>query len=150
MTGAQHEARNKNRLLTELRAAWNRGALSGIRGRLGDLGKIDQKYDVAISSACPSLDFLVADTVQDAEQGISFLREKSLGRANFICLEKMVNLEQQRLAPFRAPAGSIRLFEQVTPKDDKYLNAFYFAVRDTLVASDVKAAAEIAFSARTG
>ena len=33
----------------------------GVRGRLGDLGSIDEEYDVAISTACGQLDFIVVD-----------------------------------------------------------------------------------------
>jgi len=44
--------------------------LTGVHGRLGDLGKIDKKYDVAISSSCPQLDYIVVDSVKDAEKGL--------------------------------------------------------------------------------
>jgi structural maintenance of chromosome 4 len=33
--------------------------LKGIIGRLGDLGKIDRIYDVAISTACSLLDHII-------------------------------------------------------------------------------------------
>jgi len=48
--------------------------LSGVHGRLGDLGSINEKYDTAISSACYQLDYIVVDTIKDAENCISFLR----------------------------------------------------------------------------
>ena len=40
------------------------GTISAIAGRLGDLGSIDPKYDVAISTACGGLDNIVVDTTE--------------------------------------------------------------------------------------
>lgn len=39
---------------------------------------------------------------------------------------------------FRAPTGSKRLYDLITPKDEKFLDAFYYALKDTLVTSDIK------------
>ena len=61
-------------MLVELQIAQQRGQLKGIHGRLGDLGKIDRIYDVAISTACSLLDHIIVQTIQDAERCISFLR----------------------------------------------------------------------------
>jgi structural maintenance of chromosome 4 len=58
-------------------------------GRLGDLGTIDDKYDVAISTAAPNLDHLVVDTIEDGEAVIKFLRDGQIGRANLLCLDKI-------------------------------------------------------------
>jgi structural maintenance of chromosome 4 len=49
----------RSALYSRLMEASRSGALKGIRGRLGDLGSIDPKYDVAISTAAPSLDHVV-------------------------------------------------------------------------------------------
>lgn len=38
----------------------------------------------------------------------------------------------------------------VTPKDEKFLDAFYFALRDTLVAADIKIGTHIAFNGVPG
>lgn len=53
------------------------------------MGGIDAKYDVAISTCCGRLENVVVDTVQTAQKCIGFLKEKNLGRATFIALEKM-------------------------------------------------------------
>jgi chromosome segregation ATPase len=44
------------------------------KGRLGDLGTIDSKYDVAISTACKALDYIVVDTTATGEKCIDFLK----------------------------------------------------------------------------
>ncbi|CAG2066742.1 unnamed protein product, partial [Timema podura] len=70
------------------------GRLPGIFGRLGDLGAIDQRYDVAVSTACGALDNIVVDTVTTAEHCIESLRRNDVGRATFIALEKQERWRQ--------------------------------------------------------
>ena len=45
------EERGRGTLLTALLAARKKGTITGLHGRLGDLGAIDAKYDVAVSTA---------------------------------------------------------------------------------------------------
>lgn len=61
----------------------------------GDLGAIDAKYDVAISTACGPLDNIVVDTVNCAEWCIKFLKQHDIGRAVFIALDKQEYLRRQ-------------------------------------------------------
>jgi structural maintenance of chromosome 4 len=65
------------------------GALSGIYGRLGDLGTIDGKYDCAISTSCGVLDHIVVDTINNGERCIQFLRENRIGAGKFICIDRI-------------------------------------------------------------
>ena len=51
--------RGKNQLIEALMSLKRAGKLPGVYGRLGDLGAIDEKYDVAISTACGALDNIV-------------------------------------------------------------------------------------------
>ena len=44
-----------------------KGKIKGVLGRLGDLGAIDKKYDVAVSTACAALDYIVVETTADAQ-----------------------------------------------------------------------------------
>ena len=145
MNKSQGDTRDKGRVLKELKAAQERGLIRGFYGRLGDLGSIQQQYDIAISTACSQLEFMVVETVTDAESCINYLKQNNVGRASFIVLEKMRVHEQQRLKPFEAPNNSQRLFDLIQLKDEKFLNAFYFAIKDTLVAADIKIGTEIAF-----
>jgi hypothetical protein len=52
-----------------LMAAKSSGEIPGVHGRLGDLGAIDARYDVAVSTACPALDYIVVETTSDAQVG---------------------------------------------------------------------------------
>ena len=45
------------------------GRLPGLCGRLGDLGTISDKYDVAVSTACGALNNIVCDNMETAQVG---------------------------------------------------------------------------------
>ena len=121
------------------------GRIDGFHGRLGNLGTIDQKYDIAISTACPSLDNLVVDSVEVGQQCIDYLRKNNLGRANIICLDR---LARRDLAPIETPEGVPRLFDLIKTKNDIFRSAFYSVLQNTLVAKDLKQANAIAYGAR--
>lgn len=58
----------------------------------GDLGAIDDKYDVAISTACGALDNIVCDSIDTAQKCITFLKHNNIGAATFIGLDKVHSL----------------------------------------------------------
>jgi structural maintenance of chromosome 4 len=55
----------------------------------GDLGAIEEKYDVAISTACGALDNIVVDTIATAQTCVEYLKKNDIGIATFIGLDKM-------------------------------------------------------------
>jgi structural maintenance of chromosome 4 len=116
------------------------------QGRLGSLGTIPDKYDVAITTACGSLNNMVVDTVQQGQTCIEYLRKQNVGRANFLVLEKID--ETNGMRPIQTPENVPRLFDLVKPKEPRFAHAFYKALRDTLVAQDLAQANRIAFGAR--
>lgn len=132
-------------VLTALMRMKESGRIDGFHGRLGNLGAIDQKYDVAISTACGALDNFVTDTVDAGQQCIEYLRKTNMGRGNFICLDK---LRSRDLSAIQTPENAPRLFDLVNPKEDKFRPAFYHALQDTLVATDLAQANRIAYGAR--
>ena len=73
--------------------------MPGIFGRLGDLGAIDEKYDVAVSTAAGALDHIVVDTVDTGSKCIQHLKANNLGIGSFIALEKQQALRQQVTPP---------------------------------------------------
>lgn len=139
------KSQTQGNVLTALMRMKESGRIDGFHGRLGNLGAIDKKYDVAISTACPSLDNFVTDTVEAGQQCIEYLRKTNLGRANFICLDK---LRSRDMSPIGTPENAPRLFDLVKPKEDRFRPAFYHALQDTLVADDLAQANRIAYGAR--
>lgn len=85
----QQVAQSNNRVLNALMKERQKGTIPGILGRLGDLGGIDKKYDVAISTCCGRLDNIVVTDVNTAQKCIQFLKDHNIGRASFIALDKV-------------------------------------------------------------
>ncbi|KAJ9193331.1 hypothetical protein DTO164E3_1942 [Paecilomyces variotii] len=136
---------NRGSVLTGLMRLKESGRIDGFHGRLGDLGTIDEKYDVAISTACPALENMVVDSVEVGQQCIDYLRKNNLGRANFILLDR---LARRDMSSIYTPESVPRLFDLVKPKDPKFAPAFYSVMQNTLVAKDLDQANRIAYGAR--
>lgn len=112
---------------------------------MGSLGTIPDKYDVAISTACPGLHHMVVDKVEQAQSCIQYLRDQNLGRATFTVLEKLRTDGMEKIA---TPENVPRLFDLVQPKEERFAKAFYKALTNTLVANDMEQANRIAFGAK--
>lgn len=136
---------NKSTVLEALKKLQNSGRITGFHGRLGDLGTVDDKYDIAISTACPMLDDIVVDTVECGQQCIDHLRKNKLGYRRFILLEKLRSFDLRKI---KTPEGVPRLFDQVNPMDDIFKPAFYSVLRDTLVAENLQQANRVAYGSR--
>jgi structural maintenance of chromosome 4 len=132
-------------VLTGLMRLKESGRIDGFHGRLGNLGTIDQLYDVAISTACGALDNFVTDTVEGGQQCIEYLRKTNLGRGNFMCLDKLGNRD---MSPIDTPENVPRLFDLIKAKHDKFQPAFYHSLQNTLVAKDLAQANRIAYGAK--
>uniref|UniRef100_A0A8B9I336 Structural maintenance of chromosomes protein n=1 Tax=Anser brachyrhynchus TaxID=132585 RepID=A0A8B9I336_9AVES len=136
--------RSRGKVLEALLQQKKSGNIRGIYGRLGDLGAIDEKYDVAISSSCSALDYIVVDTIDIAQECVEFLKKTGIGVATFIALDKMAVWEKH-LKKIPTPENAPRLFDMVKIEDKTFRVAFYFALRDTLVVNTLEDASRIAF-----
>ena len=139
------KTQTQGNVLTGLMRLKESGRVEGFHGRLGNLGTIDQKYDVAISTACGSLDNFVTDTVEGGQQCIEHLRKTNLGRGNFICLDK---LGDRDMALIETPENVPRLFDLINATDGKFRPAFYHSIQNTLVTKDLAQANRIAYGAK--
>ncbi|GAA5891007.1 hypothetical protein JCM6882_008881, partial [Rhodosporidiobolus microsporus] len=132
---SQSASQSKGAVLTAVQKLKDQGRLSGFHGRLGDLGRIDDAFDVAISTAAASgLESLVVDTRETAEAIFDHLRKHNIGRASCIALDRFPS--NVDLAPIQTPRGTERLFDLVTPKDKIYAPVFRHVLKNTLVARD--------------
>jgi structural maintenance of chromosome 4 len=139
------QSQSQGAVLSGLMRLKESGRIDGFHGRLGNLGTIDPKFDVAISTACPALDNLVVDSVEVGQVCIDYLRKNNLGRANFILLDR---LSQRDLTPIETPENVPRLFDLVKAKHDKFRPAFYNVLQNTVVANDLEHANRIAYGAK--
>ncbi|KAE9449289.1 hypothetical protein C3L33_18819, partial [Rhododendron williamsianum] len=119
--------------------------IQGIYGRMGDLGAIDAKYDVAISTACPGLDYIVVETTSSAQACVELLRRKNLGVATFMILEKQVDHSPRLKEKVSTPEGVPRLYDLIKVRDERMKLAFYAALGNTIVAQDIDQATRIAY-----
>ncbi|WVQ75201.1 hypothetical protein IAR50_004812 [Cryptococcus sp. DSM 104548] len=134
--------RSENAVLSSLNKLRDQGRIKGFHGRLGDLGVIDDKYDVAVTTACPTLNNLIVDTVKQGEACIDVLRKGNIGRANIMVLEK---LPGRAPGAIQTPENVPRLFDLIKPKDAKFAPAFFKGLGNTLVANDLEQAQRIGY-----
>ena len=118
-----NSSRSQNRILSSLMEQQRKGKLNGIHGRLGDLGAIDSKYDIAVSTACSALDNIITDTIESAQNAVRYLRESGIGTQTFIALDKQRYLENRWNQRFDAPENVPRLFDLIQC-EDKFKVAF--------------------------
>ena len=144
---AADQAKSQSVIVQSLMTAKSKGKIKGVLGRLGDLGAIDKKYDVAVSTACAALDYIVVETTADAQACVAHLRSNNLGVATFLILEKQRSLEgkMREAKKTSAPASAPRLIDLIKPAEPRLEVAFYYGVRDTAVADDLDAASKIAY-----
>ncbi|OWM64577.1 hypothetical protein CDL15_Pgr020544 [Punica granatum] len=120
--------------------------IEGIYGRMGDLGAIDAKYDIAVSTACPGLDYIVVETTSAAQACVELLRRENLGVATFMILEKQLDLLPKLKEKVNPPEGVPRLFDLIKVQDERMKLAFYAALRNTVVTDSLDQATRIAYS----
>ncbi|KAG4963052.1 hypothetical protein JHK82_039726 [Glycine max] len=95
------------------------------------------KYDVAISTACHGLDYIVVETTNAAQACVELLRRENLGVATFMILEKQVDLLPKLKKNVSTPEGVPRFFDLVKVQDERIKLAFFAALRNTVVAKDL-------------
>ena len=71
---SQSQAKSQGAVVDALMGQKRNGNIPGIIGRLGDLGAIDKKYDVAVSTACSGLNTVLVDTAETGKACIEYLR----------------------------------------------------------------------------
>ena len=71
----------------------------------GDLGAIAKEYDTAVSSSCPALDYIVVETTSAAQRCVELLRQRQLGVATFLILEKQQHLAGAMREKKQPPEG---------------------------------------------
>ncbi|KAK9698350.1 hypothetical protein RND81_08G098000 [Saponaria officinalis] len=145
LVSVMESEKSQGSVLKEILRAKETNQIKGIHGRMGDLGAIDAKYDVAISTACTGLDFILVETAEAAQKCVDLLREKNLGVATFMILEKQEKHRDQLKRKVNTPEGVPRLFDLIKVKDERFKTGFYELMRNTVVAKDLEQASRIAY-----
>ncbi|GJX53387.1 structural maintenance of chromosomes protein 4, partial [Tanacetum coccineum] len=140
--------RSQGSVLKAILQAKASNSIQGIYGRMGDLGAIDAKYDVAISTAVGGLDYIVVETSAAAQACVDMLRKNNLGVATFMIMEIQTNLMAKMKEKVSTPEGVPRLFDLIKVQDERMKLAFYAAMRNTVVAKDIDQATRIAYGGK--
>ena len=109
--------------------------LRGVHAPLMKLGQVDEEYSTALGIAVGGrMAHIVVDDEHVAATCIELLKSASAGRATFVPLNKIVKCPTSLNLP--KDKGVIDFAINLIDFDDEYLNAFYYAVGDTLVVED--------------
>lgn len=116
-------------------------AIDGVHGTLAQLGRVEGEYQLAVETAAGArLRAVVVDDDYVAEECIVFLREKNLGRATFLPLNKMREFKSY---PLPSDKGVIDWAINLLSFDSKFTDAFGYAFADTLVVKNLEVARKL-------
>lgn len=109
--------------------------IKGVHAPLVKLGQVDEEYSTAMEIAVGGrMSHIVVDDEHVASTCIELLKSSNAGRATFVPLNKIVKCPKSLNLP--KEKGVIDFAINLIDFDDEYLNAFYYAVGDTLVVED--------------
>ena len=109
--------------------------IRGVHAPLMKLGKVDEEYSTALEIAVGGrMSHIVVDDEHTASTCIELLKSANAGRATFVPLNKIVKCPKSLNLP--KEKGVIDFAINLIDFDDEYLNAFYYAVGETLVVED--------------
>jgi len=120
-------------------SAQENGDLRGIIGRCGDFGTIDEKYDIAVSTACSHLEHILVEQTTDATNAVKYCERNNLGFNRYLVVDTVTrNIDPRRMEPIETPENLPRLFDLIHVQDRRFRPVFYKSVGDTIVANDIK------------
>lgn len=110
-------------------------SIQGVHAPLMKLGQVDEEYSTAMEIAVGGrMAHIVVDDEHVASTCIELLKSSNAGRATFVPLNKIVKCPRSLNLP--KDKGVIDFAINLIDFEDEYLNAFYYAVGDTLVVED--------------
>ena len=116
--------------------------LRGVHAPLVKLGTVDKEYSTAMEVAFGGrMAHIVVDDEHVASTAIEILKSSGGGRTTFIPLNKVQKAPTRLSLP--KDKGVIDFAINLVDFDDEYINAFYYAVGDTIVVEDMDCAKQI-------
>ena len=116
--------------------------LRGVHAPLVQLGTVDKEYSTAMEVAFGGrMAHVVVDDEHVASVAIELLKSSSAGRATFIPLNKIKKAPARLQLP--KDRGVIDFAINLVDFDDQYIDAFFYAVGDTIVVEDLESAKKL-------
>ena len=135
---AAYEATNFGRAIDTIMSA----NLQGVHAPLAQLGTVDKEYSAAMEVAFGGrMAHVVVDDEHVASVAVEMLRSSNAGRATFIPLNKIKKAPNKLALP--KDNGVIDYAINLVDFDDQYIDAFYYAVGDTLIVEDMECAKKL-------
>jgi len=121
----------------------NRGEMNGIHGTIQELATVDAGYETALAVAVGGkMQNVVVDDDQVAADCIAYLKKEKLGRVTFLPLNKMMGGKPCAKAIMSEKDSEGYAIDHID-FNQKYYNAFWNVLRDTLVVSSIDVARRI-------
>ncbi|OGS49791.1 MAG: hypothetical protein A3K65_04735, partial [Euryarchaeota archaeon RBG_16_68_12] len=109
------------------------GAIKGVHGTIAQLGHAEAKYETAILVAAGNrMQAIVVDDDGVAAECIDFLKKRKAGRATFLPLSKML-VGRPRGKAILVAKESVGFAIDLIKFDEKYRDAFFYVLGDTIV-----------------
>lgn len=115
--------------------------LVGVCGLVAQLGKVEHSYQLALETAAGArLGHLVVEDDSIAAAGIELLKQKRVGRATFLPLNKIQPPRFSPVASLRSAHGFIDYAINLIECDRRYQDIFAFVFGSTVVFADLDTA----------
>lgn len=138
---------NKSNVFSGVKAIIdNKNSLSGIVGMVGDLMKVDDQYQEAISkSLAATMQNVVVQSSDDAKTAISFLKNNKAGRATFMPIDAIQPkfIDDNHLYVARETPGFINVATDLVSYEQPYENIFKHLLNTTLIVDGIDSGIEI-------
>ena len=109
------------------------GAIKGVHGTIAQLGHAESKYETAILVAAGNrMQAIVVDDDGVAAECIDYLKKRRAGRATFLPLNKML-VGRPRGKAILVAKESVGFAIDLLKFDEKYRDAFFYVLGDTIV-----------------
>ncbi len=134
---AEEVRRGYTRAVTAILEARDRAEIPGIHGTIAELAQVKAEHEVALKVAAGGrMQAIVVDDDGVAARAIEHLKEKKLGRAIFLPLNKMVP-GRPRGRALQAVRQAVGFALDLVSFDEEYRNAFWYVFGDTVVVEDL-------------
>ncbi len=119
--------------------AARRGQLRGLHGVVANLISVDEQYARALDVAFGAgLSNLIAETSEDAEAAVAYLRARELGRATFLPLDTLASREGHELGRLAGRPGVIGYAHTLVRTEPRYRGIVAWLVGRILVVDELR------------
>ncbi|MDB5094596.1 MAG: chromosome segregation protein, partial [Candidatus Eremiobacteraeota bacterium] len=119
--------------------ASQRGHLRGLHGVVSNLISTDEQYARALDVAFGAgLSNIIAESSEDAEAAVAYLRERELGRATFLPLDTLAQREGRELGGMRGRPGVIGYAHTLVRAEPRFRGIVAFLVGRVLVVDELR------------